>query len=315
MTRKKKEKEKKQGYYFLPGLSFGVRFFIIAILFLGGLVVQLFFSKIMPGVLMVFAGALLSTQRAISTADQFKRVGKEEWKTVTLEQWRRVNELKKNCSKWQSSISNINSFPGAVLLIAVIASVFILAAFVIDEDEMMFFMIVGNILAVYLPVLITGSLKAWSPPGIDIKIKALENIIYAFNNLDSAELELNPMLGLVAVKGKEGMMPVDAKLMLKFKNAPAGFYGVQVQCSLNDVSGTKYPYLYCVILTAPDFPKDPGKLPRPVTKNITFEPSSSAEAKLLVIRQKTSKTSGYHTDASTQVKIVRTALEIASKAF
>ena len=312
MTRKRKTKPKKQGYYFFAKLPFNIRFILVALSILGGLAIQLLFSEIGWGMLLVFAGALLSTRRPLSTADQFRRKGKEEWKTVTSEQWNKIDELEKNCKKWQRSIGNINSPWGIFLLLGVIASVFLTAIFIIDEDEMMFFMVVGNILAIYLPVLITGSIKAWSPPGIKIKVNALNNVITAFENAGYKELELNPMLALVEVRGKEGKMPVDAKLMMKFKNARDGFYGVQVQCSLNNVSGTKYPYLYCVILTAPDYKLNLGKY-KGARGDILFEPETSVEAKLIVIRLKTTKTSGYHTDAKTQVRIVRTALEAASE--
>ncbi len=51
----------------------------------------------------------------------------------------------------------------------------------------------------------------------------------------------------------QGSVPVDCKLMIKFRDSDKNFMGIQVQTTLNSVQGTKYPYTYCVLIAKPEF--------------------------------------------------------------
>jgi hypothetical protein len=41
--------------------------------------------------------------------------------------------------------------------------------------------------------------------------------------------------------------------MVKIKDTAPDFMGIQIQTSLNDVQGRKYPYTYCVLIARPAF--------------------------------------------------------------
>jgi hypothetical protein len=95
-----------------------------------------------------------------------------------------------------------------------------------------------------------------------------------------------------------------------------GFLGVQVQVSLNNVRGTDYPYLYCVVLG-----KDPFQLPHTEKRqvkngvDVVFERGAGKGAKYLVVRQHADRSGGWHTDDPNVRVLVAVALDLARSAW
>jgi len=79
-------------------------------------------------------------------------------------------------------------------------------------------------------------------------------------------------------------------------DAPASFLGVQVQVSINSVQGRSFPYAYAVIVARPEFGgwNRPGVLEAP--SRIVVERKKEGDVLIAVVRQQTTKQSGYHTD-------------------
>jgi len=67
----------------------------------------------------------------------------------------------------------------------------------------------------------------------------------------------------------------------------------------NRVQGSDYPYLYCVLVARPGVRMLELLDPEPPS-NIVAEPDHKPDEDIdiLVIRQRTTKTSGYHTDSA-----------------
>ena len=132
-----------------------------------------------------------------------------------------------------------------------------------------------------------------------------------------SDVQVLPMLSTLETnEGKR--VPEDARLMLKFLNAPANFLGVQVQLSINNVQGTDYPYLYCVVLAKKEeklFAKKAKMIESTITSvdNVTSETQVSEDVDVLVIRQFTTKTSGYHTDLNACKNIVNLSVDLTRK--
>ncbi|MBM3334738.1 hypothetical protein FJY63_08760 [Candidatus Sumerlaeota bacterium] len=102
--------------------------------------------------------------------------------------------------------------------------------------------------------------------------------------------------------------------MAQFDNAPKDFMGIQVRVSLNDVQGTKYPYLYCVILAKPGFGLSQWKTqPKMGAGQVTTEYQESGEVELIVVRQTTTRRSGYHTNKAAQARVFEAAVEICRR--
>ena len=146
-----------------------------------------------------------------------------------------------------------------------------------------------------------------------MKLKALTGVLEKLEESAYPDVLLQPMLEVAksAEADREISIPLDARLMIRFKDAPETFYGVQVQVSANAVQGTYFPYLYAVVLYSNDFPANRDALKEPRQSWLVLEPSSEAEVTVLVLRQRTTKTSGYHTKEPRQLEIIEAALEMA----
>jgi hypothetical protein len=93
---------------------------------------------------------------------------------------------------------------------------------------------------------------------------------------------------------------------------------MQIQVSINSVGSVQYPYLYNVLLAEKGF--DFGKrlvrgsckgLVKVFGKNMTIQVEKPEEVDVLVLRQTTTKTSGYHTNKSAQCRIVGYGLALS----
>ncbi|GAH17895.1 unnamed protein product, partial [marine sediment metagenome] len=125
---------------------------------------------------------------------------------------------------------------------------------------------------------------------------------------------LQPTPYLRIGKAKKGSLPNDARILIKFKDAPSEFIGLQGQISINAVKAKKFPYFYVVIIAKHEFNLF-EKFGKHSVKKLVIERKKTGEVDVIVIRQKTTKTSGYHTDKSVQDYILVNGLKLAKGLF
>jgi hypothetical protein len=145
-----------------------------------------------------------------------------------------------------------------------------------------------------------------------------------------------PMMETRTAEKGEGEIPTDVQLKVRFKDMPKSYYGLQAQVNINDVQGRSYPYFYCVLVAEKRVnlwpfweevqemrksarPKERKalffgliKLERP-SERIVVEHQKQREVEVLVIRQRTTKTSGYHVSGEMALEIFRTAYGLGRK--
>jgi len=102
---------------------------------------------------------------------------------------------------------------------------------------------------------------------------------------------------------------LDARFSVRFPHSPDGFYGLQAQINLNVVQGASYPYFYCVLAAKPGFGLASYRDKIDLPTSVICEAQKDARAEVLVIRQKTTKKSGYHTKDSRCAEILAAAVE------
>jgi len=295
------------------GLPYQVRAALIITLIAAGFAMQLFLQWLIPGVVMIAIGSLLGSVKGVKSEPKSIH-GKSEWKEVLPEQWRHASELSKKAARWKSDFTNINSAPGIFLTILLAVGGGIIFGITMDYDIELGFVFAADVIALFAPLMFVGTLKAWEPPKLNIKLKALLNVLDALEKSSQPDILFQPMLEVAAgAKADSEGVPLDARLMIRFKEAPENFYGVQVQVSINQVQNVNYPYLYAVILYKKEFPVDEDAVSFPATSWLVIEPSLEGEVVVIVMRQKTTKTSGYHTKEPRQIEIVDTAVGQARK--
>ena len=297
--------------FFIPGLPYPLRVVLITAMIIGGFAAQFLFQWLIPGVVLIAVGSLLGSVRSVKTEPKTLH-GASEWKEVLPQQWKDAAELSRKAKRWQSDITNLLSPFGIILAMAVAGCALFIFGFSIDFDAELSLVFIADLLALFGPLMLIGMLKAWEPPLLQVKLKALNYVLDYLETETHPDILVQPMME-VTEGGAEGGggIPLDARMMIRFKEAPENFYGVQVQVSANEVQGTHYPYLYAVVLYKQDFPADYDSVGVPRHRWLVFEPSREDEVVVLVLRQKTSKSSGYHTKEPRQCEIVDAALGLA----
>lgn len=261
-------KTDKLQFAIVSSMPMGARLGWIACLLLGGFAIQLTVSVFL-GWLVFLAGCLLGIIRSKSTEP--KVGGKGDWSTTTIEELERIEKLSIRIRNWRERTNAFRATSGGgcamVLfgLIGLFVSTFLIAEYVDRAPD--FLLMLGmvfvpplrggfvapiwaiDVFTLFLPIWFAGALAAWEPPELPRKARYLLDIYGRYKS--QPELEFLPSLYVQAKDDRA--VPTDCRLMIKFKDAPKEFMGVQVQISLNDVQGTKYPYAYAVILAKKAF--------------------------------------------------------------
>lgn len=107
--------------------------------------------------------------------------------------------------------------------------------------------------------------------------------------------------------------PRDVRLSLRFPEAPEGFHGVQTQVVLNRVQGKPYPYGYSVVLARRGLGLLAAARDVPLPSGLVRETKAEDDVEVVVLRQRTTKTSGYHTEPEVTARTVLAALETAER--
>lgn len=315
-----KPKERRTGFFFFPQMPLGWRVSVIAALVALGIALQL--KTFLIGFIVLFAGLLLTIIRRIdNTPDELKSLA-DEWVSATPEDIKKISERMREFKRWGRGVLNFKSclgflffffFVGILLLVTWWAANYVggyIARIVIID---------GIVILIF--VFFTGNPKIYVLPNLSLKIPIFQSIMEHLQKLAEGNIEIIPMLK-IAKKTEENIIPTDIRLMVKFNNAPKDFIGLQVQAGINKIGAASYPYVYAVLIGKKGFgftQRLEGKAVREMVakmkKKFVVEEESEEEADVLVIRQITTKTSGYHTNKSVQRTIVENSIAICRGMF
>ncbi|MFH2138649.1 MAG: hypothetical protein ABII88_09090 [Candidatus Omnitrophota bacterium] len=297
-------------FIFAKSMPYMQRIKVIMLCMLAGILVQLLFN-FWAGLFLLIAGTAVSLIKGYSAKPSLK--GPEEWSQVTPDEYKKVKEKQKQLKRWDIDLFDITNPLGGTIF-AILAGMCFVLWIVLDEkgEGLLGKYLIIDCLVVLAPHWVTGVRTYLTRDKLISKINILEKIMKSLE--PPSDVQILPMLS-TQESSKSGRVPVDARLMIRFLNAPAYFLGVQVQISMNTVQGKDYPYLYCVIIAKEEakfFHKNPG-IVNTVPRNMLFEKRRSNEVDVLVIRQQTTQTSGYHTNMSAGIYIVVTTIATARK--
>jgi hypothetical protein len=299
------------------------RLLVVGILLLGGLAVQTFLVGFLGTLLLVF-GVALAVPRGVFNSPESER-GKSEWKNVTAEQFRELFALEAESTRWAVCNLDINCVRGFLFFLGTAAAggaaVLVLTllqggwswqkALLEPMPGLRAELLAVDAVVLWVPVWIFGQRWSWKPADLLTKVRALHTILSRARQVPDPEADVSPMLEVRTVPG--GTLPVDARLFVTRKDAPSEFIGVQVQVSLNKVQNVSYPYLYAVVIAREEFGLSAEDFW--FSKDVVEFEDADDEVDVLVIRQKTSKTSGYHTKEPDQIRIFEEAMDVARRAI
>jgi hypothetical protein len=295
-------------YLVLDKITPQLRGFVSVLLVATGFILQFSSKNILAGLPFIIMCVILNLIRGVSVKQVHPL--KYDWQEVTPEKIDQVLEHCKKIKKFRSAdvgciISIIIIFIfgisfGAPLLYVIAKAPFPLLATII------------NAVILFGGLALSGRKSAWMPSGLDIKTEIVKRL------LDSPLIKKDPSLQpapyLRIGQAKEGTLPNDARVLIKFKDAPSDFIGLQGQISINSVKGRQYPYFYVVLIAKLPF-KLFDKFGKHSIDKLVIEQKKTAEVDVIVIRQQTTKTSGYHTDTSIQDYILVNGITLAKSLF
>jgi hypothetical protein len=280
------------------------------ILLVVGFGLQILFMNAVYGAFFVLAGVVLVLVRGYDSRVRVKGFSLDpNFKTVSIDKIQEIELLRKRSRKWDIDaldISNPLGFFSLILIggLALLASVLLGS---LANDIRVTIILATDIVIFMVPLWFSGMRFILKQPNLAIRVKVILGLYGFFKTIKLEGEEFRPALMLT--KGDEGeSVPIDARFSIKFPNYPKGFYGLQAQINLNVVQGASYPYFYCVLAAKPGFGLSRYKEKIKPEGKIICEYQEDSRAEVLVIRQYTTKKSGYHTKDRRCKQILKVAL-------
>ena len=307
------EKRDSVRFHFAKNLPYNTRISIAILLMIVGFALQLYFMKALYGAPLLFAGICLVLVKGYDSRLRIKGFSQDpNWKTVPIEKIQEIEQLRKKNIRWDRDALDISSWLGVLSLI-LIAGVAFAGALILGKlakDPRVTVILAVDAAIIMIPLWFSGLRFIMKQPNLAIKVKMILWLHKIFQNIRRKGEEFRP--ALLLSRGKEDKtIPDDARFSVAFPDSPEGFYGLQAQINLNVVQGTSYPYFYCVLAAKPGFGLARYRRQIELAKKIICEYQEDKRAEVLVIRQYTTRKSGYHTKERQCVDILTNALQAA----
>ena len=298
-------------FHFAKNLPYNIRISLALSLLISGFAVQLYFMKALYGALLLVIGICLVLVKGYDSRLRIKGFTQDpNWKTVPIEKIQEIEQLRKKNIKWDRDALDISSGLGVFSLI-LIGGAALVGALLLGElakDRRVTTILAVDIGIIMIPLWFSGMRFIMKQPNLAIKVKMILWLHEIFQDLQKEGEEFRPALMLA--RGTDNKtIPEDVRFSVAFPDSPEGFYGLQAQINLNVVQGTSYPYFYCVLAAKPGFGLFKYKERIPLAKKVICEYQEDTRAEVLVIRQYTTRKSGYHTKERQCVGILSNSLE------
>lgn len=280
---------------------------VSAIFIAAGFLIQFSTENILAGLPFVIFAALFNFVKSVSIKKTVAE--KNQWQEVTTQ---KIDEVIEHCRKVKKFRSgNLGCLIGFVIVLVFFGGFF----FPVIQEISIPFPLVATIVDVFVLFIgfaLSGRKSAWMPRALDEKTRIVKRII------ESSAIKKDPSIKAIPYleigHAQQGTFPNDARILIKFIDAPDDFIGVQGQISINAVKSREYPYFYTVLIARHDFGLlDRFRSLKVVLDNMTIEEKKTKEVDVIVIRQTTTKTSGYHTDQKMQEYILTNSINAAKR--
>lgn len=293
-------------FWVFPNLAYGTRVALAFTLFAIGLVFQAIMELFLPGGVFLFAGTLLLLVRGYHNRVEFGSLDPDaHWETVPVGRLEELQKLDRKMLEWDRSLMDISNPLGALIFVLLTAGLVFGGLAIGGLTGLLFF----DALVVLLPHWITGQRRLLRLPGLLIQVNLTRKVIEEFRDrLAKHVLKVNMLL-----RGGDTAIPEDLKLKVDIADHDPDFLGLYGQTVLNDVQGTSYPYFYVVLVAKKGYGLRKAFEKYHEPPRITAEFKTQDQVEVLVIRQHTTKRSGYHTKPHAAERIFGEGLDLAEQ--
>jgi hypothetical protein len=293
-------------FHVWPSLAYPVRLAIAFTLVAAGFAVQLGTVSILPGVLLLGAGNLLLVVRGFDNrVDAGALDPAAEWERVEPSRLDELCELHERMRRWDQSFLDVTNPRGLVVFALLAAG----SAFLAYRIGGLPRILVVDAMVLLLPHWITGVRSILTRPKLMVRVKIIQPLL---DHLEEPPGGHRAHL-LMLLRGKAHKIPDDVKFKVDISDHPPDFLGLYGQVVINEVKGTSFPYFYVVLVARSGFGLEALEEAYEAPRNRILEIKQQDEVEVLVLRQRTTKTSGYHTTSATARKILDEGIHLAER--
>jgi hypothetical protein len=302
------EKQDSVRFLVLKGLSYSTRMLLYFLLIAVGFGIQLLMLTVWPGALLLVCATTLNLVIGYDSRVRLKTFDLDSnWTEVDMDRIHQVEKLDARITKWDADSLDISNAQGALMFFVSIAGIIILSLLsgAISGQFAVGVIIFTDAIILVLPLWFNGIRQILKQNNLRVKIGIVTELERFFQTAKQDGETFKP--GLLLARDKTGKsVPTDTRFTIRFNDMPADFYGIQAQININLVQGSSYPYFYCVIPAKKGYGLKQYISSIPKRPKVTIEFQEDQSAEVIVIRQTTTKQSGYHTKSP----ICRSILEV-----
>jgi len=272
-----------------------------------GLVVQWYWGSLWMGLLPLVVGNELLLVRGYDNRVEFGGYDPAlQWQKVERSRLDGLKQLDERMSAWDRSWLDVTNRRGAIVFAVLL---FFLWFFAVDAVGSAWGFLLVDAGVLLLPHWLTGTRRLMRLPDLMLKGDTLRKVLAELR----PERQGDRVEVLMLLKGDEHPLPDDVKVKLMPDDAPDGFLGLYGQVVINRVQGTPFPYFYVVLVAKPGVGLKPLADNYQPRAGIVTEFKEEEGVEILVLRQKTTKKSGYHTKPARVLELLTLGRELAHR--
>lgn len=299
-------------FYVAGDMPYNRRVQVIAALMICGIALQL----LLPGALSLIGLLPLVVVAALQLAVGYSNkprgaLSEGQWNNADPTTLAEVMQLHRRSRSWDRSALDISNSQGFFTALGLGFLVFMGFLFIARENTRWAWQTVFTAALVFIPIWFSGMRTNFDNAPLVEKLRVIQDLMNHFEREHQQGEKIQPSLKQAAVGGKS--MPVDVRLQVKWERAGEQFYGVQTQVNINVVQGKRYPYCYFVLVGKRGVGLERILAGVRSPKNTTVEHETQGDVEIVVVRQTTTRTSGYHTPARRCRELMTTALELGRR--
>jgi hypothetical protein len=289
-----------------PSLDYNKRLIVSFTLIAVGLMIQIWTLLPWGGLVLIVAGNLLLLVSGYDNRIDFKKFEPHaKWERTGVEKLEELLQFDKKIQRWDRSVVDVTNPLGLACFVLLTSSLGIVAILYSGLPRIL----VIDAAVLFLPHWVTGIRRVIRQPKLLIKVETIHNVLEAVGErLYSHRVDI-----MLLLWGADAKLPQDIKFKVDIQGHHPDFLGLYGQVVLNEVQGSSYPYFYVVLVARRGFGLDRTQQGYAEPRGMVTELKNQGEVEVFVIRQKTTRKSGYHTKKRKAVQIFLEGLTLAER--